>query len=133
MVNKWTSFMPLDGFAVRLKKTAEKKLPNRNTKSKVLINHNDAHDIGINRCLLLPSTVRTLHRVLYTVSIIHRCASVLWLLCLCHAAPPTAVGGAHNLPIANATMILKRLHLYNQSGVFYFPWHRHQVEGTYDL
>ena len=27
--------------------------------------------------------------------------------CLCHAAPPTAVGGAHNSPIANATVILK--------------------------
>ena len=59
--------------------------------------------------------------------------------CLCYAAPPPVVGGAHNSPIANATMILKtglvhyRLHLYNQSGVFYFPWHRHQVEGTYDF
>ena len=41
--------------------------------------------------------------------------------CLCHAAPPTVVGGAHNSPIANATIILKsglvhyRLHL---CGVF---------------
>ena len=57
--------------------------------------------------------------------------------CLCHAAPPTAVGGAHNSPIANATVMSKsglvhyRLHLYNQSGVFYFPWHRHHVEGAY--
>ena len=47
----------------------------------------------------------------------------------------TTVGGALNSPIANATMILKsglvhiRLHLCNQSGVFYFPSHRHQVEG----
>ena len=50
--------------------------------------------------------------------------------CLCHVAPPTAVGGVHNSPVANGTAILKRLHLYNQSGVFYLPWHRHQVEGT---
>ena len=70
-------------------------------------------------------------------NIIHRCASALRLLWLHDAAPPTAVGGAHNSPIANATMILERglvnyrLHLYNQSGVFYFPWHRHQVEGNY--
>ena len=40
-------------------------------------------------------------------NIIHRCASALRLLCLCHATPPTAVGGAHNSPIANATMILE--------------------------
>ena len=38
--------------------------------------------------------------------------------CLRHAAPPTAVGGAHNSPIANATTILEsglvhyRAHLY---------------------
>ena len=42
---------------------------------------------------------------------------------------------------ALATMLLKSglvnysLHLYNRSGVFYFPWawHRQQVEGTYDF
>ena len=60
-----------------------------------------------------------------------------------HRRPPTVVGGAHNSPLANATIIIEewvsplytvyRLHLYNQSGVFYFPWHRHQVEGTYDF
>ena len=50
-------------------------------------------------------------------------------LYLCHAAPPTVdvVGGAHNSPIANATILKSglvhyRLHLYNQGGVFYFPW-----------
>ena len=52
-----------------------------------------------------------------------------------YVAPPTVVKSAHNSPIINATMILKlvhnRLHLYNHNGVFYFPWHRHQVEGTY--
>ena len=59
--------------------------------------------------------------------------------CLCHAAPPTAVGGAHNATIANATIILKsglvHLHLFYITKVgFYFPWHRHQIEGTvYDL
>ena len=40
-------------------------------------------------------------------NIIHRCASALRLLWLHDAAPPTAVGGAHNSPIANATMILE--------------------------
>ena len=73
------------------------------------------------------------------VEYIHRCGSALRLPCLCHAAPPTAVGCAHNSPIANATVILKsglvryRLHLYSQCGVFYFPWHGHRVEGTYDF
>ena len=70
-------------------------------------------------------------------SIIHRCASALRLLCLCHAAPPTAVGGAHNSPIANATTILEsglvRYRLHNPSGVFYFPWHRHQTGPTIAL
>ena len=47
--------------------------------------------------------------------------------CLCRAAPPTAVGDAHNSPVPNATIIFTsglvqhyRLHLYNQSGVLYF-------------
>ena len=34
--------------------------------------------------------------------------SVLLSMCsyvFCHAAPPTVVGGAHNSPIANATML----------------------------
>ena len=30
MVNKWTSFMPLDGFAVRLEKTATKNAQHNN-------------------------------------------------------------------------------------------------------
>ena len=47
---------------------------------------------------LLPSTMWTLHRGL--------CASALRLLCVCHAAPPTAVGGAHNSPIANDIIII---------------------------
>ena len=69
--------------------------------------------------VLLPSTVCTLHRGLYTG------AQALRLLWLHHASPPTAVSGVHNSPIANATTVLKselvhyRLHLYNQSGVFY--------------
>ena len=64
--------------------------------------------------------------------LVRKCtAAPMFVLC----APPTAVGGAHNSPIANGTMTLKSglvhymSHLYNQSGVFYFPWHRHQVEG----
>ena len=23
-----------------------------------------------------------------------------------------------------------RLHIYHLCGIFYFPWHRHQIEGT---
>ena len=68
--------------------------------------------------LYLYTTVCTLHRVLYTGAQAH-CSSYSCVMC-------------HNSPIANATIILKsglvhtRLHLYNPSGVFYFPWHRHQ-------
>ena len=29
------------------------------------------------------------------------------------------LGGVHN-----------RLHIYPLCGIFYFPWHRHQIEGT---
>ena len=51
----------------------------------------------------------TLHRVLYTGAQAH-CGSYV----LCQAAPPTAVGGAHNSPIANAIMTLKSglVHIY---------------------
>ena len=49
-------------------------------------------------------------------------------LCLCHAVPPTAVGGAHNSPIANdieecvSDLVHYRLHLYNPGGLFFFSY-----------
>ena len=76
---------------------------------------------------LLPSTVYTLRRVLYSYVCVMRHRRPQSVV------PPTAVGGA---PIANAAIILSGLvycwiYFYNQSGVFYFPWHRRQVDGTY--
>ena len=45
------------------------------------------------------------------INTVLRFACLLWLLCLCHAAPPTAVSGVHNSTIANAIIILlKNVH-----------------------
>ena len=43
--------------------------------------------------------------------------------CLCHAALPTDVIGAHNSPVDNST---NRLYIDSQSGLFYFNWNIHQ-------
>ena len=80
--------------------------------------------LKLNPCTIYLSIF--LYRVPSSESIIHRCAGALRLQCLCHAAPPTVVGGAHNSPIANATILKSwlvhyRLHLYNPSGVFTSP------------
>ena len=77
-------------------------------------------------------TVCPLRRLLYTCAQAH-CGSYGYVCVMQHHRLRS-----HNSPIANATILKSglvhyKLHLYNPSGVFYFPWHRHQVEGTYDF
>ena len=47
-----------------------------------------------------------------------------------HCPPHTIIGAVHVTVFVSTIRYTGTLHIYLLCGIFYFSWHRHQVEGT---